>query len=64
MCHNVHSIRVCKHSILHVTTRNRASCAYDNVIQLKVGRRSDIACLVDSNKNNNLRNFESKDVLP
>ena len=40
------------------------SCAYDNVIQLGVGRRSDIACMVDSNKNNNLCNFESKDVLP
>ena len=64
MCHNVHSIYVCKHSILHVTTCDRASCAYDNVIQLEVGRRSDIACMVDSNKNNNLCNFESKDVLP
>ena len=57
-------MRVCEHSILHVTTRNRASCAYDSVIQLKVGRRSDIACMVDSNKNKNLCNFESKDVLP
>ena len=64
MCHNVHSIYVCKHSILQVTTCDRASCAYDNVIQLEVGRRSDIACIVDSNKNNNLCNFESKDVLP
>ena len=64
MCHNVHSIRVCKHSILHVTTRNQASCAYDNVIQLNVGRRSGSACMVDSNKNKNLCNFQSTDVLP
>ena len=32
--------------------------------ELKVGRRSDIAYMVDRNKNKNLCNFESKDVLP